>query len=445
MRDLVARLGSAFCASHAPGDTFVLLSAARYCLDWRVSPLSLLTYALFLLLLSGCGGASKNTSSDGAQRDGGGTFADAAGQTRDGASAANDGGVPGAADAAVDPARAGDYVVGTARIEVLAAGDRTLPVQLWYPAVESARAEAEQGRPTEDFEPAGEKHDQLAKLVAEAPEICTRKTMNAADAPDALPRAKAWPLLVFSHCMDCIRFSAFSIAEHLASLGFVVAAPDHVDGTLYENTGTLNAEFLKTRAADIQSVIDVLLDAGARAVPKSLRGRLDADRIGVFGHSYGSVTTGLVLQNDPRVKAGVMIAAPPESPLLAGVSIKQIGVPGMFIEATEDGSISAAGNLLIESNYNAYPEPAWLIKVEDAGHWSFSDIAGLGGTFKPGCGMGTRANLAPFTYLDIELAREIAESYIAAFFAQELLGDAVAGAYLKKATPADVVTLSRHD
>jgi len=401
---------------------------------------SSLSYLLCVGLLLGCSSDSKSKSGPESGNGGNGSGSDGGN-----GSPANAGEGGSSSDAALDPSQMGAYVVGTVRVEIDAAGGRTLPLQLWYPAVDSARAEAEAGRPTEDFEPAGEKQDKLKTLIAEAPDGCTRKTMNAADAPDVFTREEPWPLLVFSHCMDCIRFSAFSIAEHLASLGFVVAAPDHVDGTLYENSGTLNAEFLKVRAADVRSVLDVLLDPNAGAIPEGLRGKLDSTRVGAFGHSYGSVTTGLVLQTDARVKAGVMIAAPPQSPILTGVTLAEIDVPGMFILATEDGSISAAGNVLIENNYSDYPKPAWLIKVEDAGHWSFSDIAGIGGNFKPGCGMGMRATGASFSYLDIETARDIGKAYIAAFFALHLLGDSKAGAYLNQGTPNEVVTVAQHD
>lgn len=411
--------------------------------------LSSLPYLLGLSLVLGCDGSSTAKSDtpggDTGSQSGGGQNANGDTGTSAGEGQTNGDAGESGDDAAVDPAREGAYVVGTQRIEIEAAGGRTLPVQLWYPAVDSARAEAEAGRPTEEFEPEGDKRDELAMLVADAPEGCTRKTMSAADAPDVFARDEAFPLLVFSHCMDCIRFSAFTVAEHLASLGFVVAAPDHVEGTLYENSGTLNTEFLMTRAADIKSVLDVLLDTDASTVPEGLRGKLDADRVGAFGHSYGSVTTGLVLQTDPRVKAGVMIAAPPQSPLLTGVTISEIEQPGLFIEAMEDGSITAAGNLLIENNFNDYPNPAWLLQVKDAGHWSFSDIAGMGGNFKPGCGMGMRATGGSFSYLDIDVARNIAKSYIAAFFAEQLLGDTAAGAYLDTATPKDVVTVMQHD
>ena len=42
------------------------------------------------------------------------------------------------------------------------------------------------------------------------------------------PRTASFPLVVFSHHYEGVRFALFSVAERLASLGFVVAAPDHV-------------------------------------------------------------------------------------------------------------------------------------------------------------------------------------------------------------------------
>src|SRR5262245_60764589 len=45
-----------------------------------------------------------------------------------------------------------DFAVGTARADVDVSPRRRLPLQIWYPAVESARAEANAGRPIEEFE-----------------------------------------------------------------------------------------------------------------------------------------------------------------------------------------------------------------------------------------------------------------------------------------------------
>ena len=141
----------------------------------------------------------------------------------------------------------------------------------------------------------------------------------------------AFPVIAFSHCHNCIRFSAMSIAERLASHGFVVVAPDHTGNTMFDPLPTLDPTFLAVRAGDIRFVLDQVLDPNASAVPASLRGRLDASRVGMLGHSFGGVTTGLVVQDDPRPKAGLSIAAPMENPLLAGVDLATIQKPLSFI------------------------------------------------------------------------------------------------------------------
>src|SRR5262245_22638431 len=47
------------------------------------------------------------------------------------------------------------HAVGTQRLVLDVSASRRVPVQLWYPAVESARAEAESGHPVVEFEPEG--------------------------------------------------------------------------------------------------------------------------------------------------------------------------------------------------------------------------------------------------------------------------------------------------
>jgi predicted dienelactone hydrolase len=343
------------------------------------------------------------------------------------------------------------YAVGTVRIEISAGEDRTIPVQLWYPAVESARAEATEGHPTEEFEPAGDRRDQLASMMAKSPDGCTSKVMHAAHAPDVLSQSSPFPAVVVSHCMDCVRFSTFTVAEHLASLGFVVAGPDHVNGTIYDAKSILDDEFLQVRANDIKSVIDMLLDAQSSLLPTGLRAKIDPDRIGMYGHSYGSTTTGRVLQNDSRVKAGVMIAAAVDtrntifSPALKGTPVDDIKQPGLFLEAMEDSPLF---DPQIEADYEAYPNPAWLVQLKDAGHFSFTDIASLNNnmTFAGSCGTGTRqaSPSESVTYIDNDVARSITKTYIAAFFKMQLNGDETESDYLETATPADMVDVKHH-
>jgi len=342
----------------------------------------------------------------------------------------------------------GPHPVGNVRIVIQDAdGGRELPVEIWYPADASAAADAEAGVPLADFSPDEPEHTQLADLVAAAPPECTRAQTRSA--PDALPAdVGPYPLIVFSHCHECTRYSTLTVVERLVSHGFAVAAPDHVGNTLFDGiagTGVdIGGEFLTVRAADIGRVLDVVLDADATEVPESLRGRFDADTVGMFGHSFGSVTVGRVLQDDDRVQAGVAIAAPVENPLIPGVSIDAIDEPLLLMLAQEDNSIMEVGNNLLRANFEAAAPPVWLVEFQDTGHWSFTDICDIVDGFQPGCGDGIRQTRpgAEFTYLDNDLVRETTARYTTRFFAAHLLGDADADAALDEAAPADVVTVS---
>jgi hypothetical protein len=107
-------------------------------------------------------------------------------------------------------------------------GQRTLPVEIWYPAQEFARSAAQAGVGLETLEPDGSSERAiLAPLVAAAPATCTRKMVHSvAGAPPALPPSGLWPLVIFSHCLGCVRFSEAVVAERLASYGIAMAAPD---------------------------------------------------------------------------------------------------------------------------------------------------------------------------------------------------------------------------
>lgn len=313
----------------------------------------------------------------------------------------------------------GPYAVGNARTSLLdRTGQRNLPVEIWYPAVESARAAATTGQPLAAFEQGTAHEAEMAQLVSSSDATCIRSTTRSAAAPAALAGGSL-PAVVFSHCHECMRFDVAEVAERIASYGIVVAAPDHLDNTAWDHTASLGAAFLDVRVSDISSVLDRLLDATATEVPADLRGRIDASHIGVMGHSFGAVTTGKVVVTDSRFKAALAIAAPLN--IYGGAQPASVTVPYLFLLAQQDDSIGAAGNLLLRNDYAAVAGPAWLVEVEAAGHWSFSDIAGLGGRFGAGCGA---------QYIDNAEARALAASIAAGFFAQELQGRSDFATYL---------------
>jgi hypothetical protein len=121
----------------------------------------------------------------------------------------------------------------------------------------------------------------------------------------------------------------------------------------------------------------------------------------------------------------LIIAAPVESPVFPGVTVANIEEPLLFMVAEEDNSIGAIGNVVLRANYDAAAGPAWKIEIADAGHWSFSDIAGIVPAFNAGCGDGERQTAPgePFTYIDNVLGRDITATYGMLFFAAQLLGD----------------------
>lgn len=348
---------------------------------------------------------------------------------------------------AIDYENYGPHPVGNTRF-ILDVGDRPLPVEVWYPADASAANDANLGHPVEEFAAPGADRDTLLMLLENLSvngQIGTRlQTLSAFDAP--LAGDGPWPLVVFSHCHNCVRFSAFTVAEHLASHGFLVAAPDHLGNTLFDQqngmTADIGEEFLVVRVGDMTAVVDALLDPASAAVPEPLRGRADPERVGALGHSFGAATVGRLAQNDPRIKAALPIAAPVENPFFPNTHVADIHVPLLFVLAEEDNSILQIGNNLLVTNYNAANPPVRLITVKDAGHWNFSDICGIIPEFDPGCGEGQRQTMpgVPFTYLDINVGRNIAGSYSLAFFDRWLRDNPDADAYLDAASPAEFVT-----
>ncbi|MEU8842344.1 chlorophyllase [Streptomyces roseus] len=115
------------------------------------------------------------------------------------------------------------------------------------------------------------------------------------------------------------------LANLWAAAGFVVIQPTHLSsGTLRRHlAGTPGGPFfIRSRAEDMSHVLD-RLDEIEKTVPQ-LAGRIDRDKIAVAGHSLGGHTAALLLGarsadpdtgeqvdlTEPRIKAGVLLAAP---------------------------------------------------------------------------------------------------------------------------------------
>ncbi len=143
--------------------------------------------------------------------------------------------------------------------------ERSLPATIWYPAIiapgETGEITYQQGLFTS---PGNAQRD------AEA---------NLENGP--------YPLVIFSHGNNGLRYQSTFLTEHLASYGFVVIAIDHPGNTLQDaltsNGSTdLFAESFALRPSDISRTIDY-----AETNESALA---DINRIALTGHSFGGWT-----------------------------------------------------------------------------------------------------------------------------------------------------------
>lgn len=198
--------------------------------------------------------------------------------------------------------------------------------------------------------------------------------------PDSTPA----PLIVISHGLSGDRTGFANVAQHLASYGFAVAALDHPGSDRRQLEDLLSGaareiaqptEFAD-RPRDVSYLIDELTRLSAASGP--LANRLETDRVGVIGHSFGGYTAlalagaqlnfetlhtncdsedfifnaanpSMLLQctalaapeqftadlRDPRVQA-VMAMNPVDSSLFGQTGFSQIDIPILLVAGSDD-------------------------------------------------------------------------------------------------------------
>ena len=274
---------------------------------------------------------------------------------------------------AYDPFRRGALPVGVATAELTdASRDRTLPVEIWYPATDEHR-----GR---DLDPAHQDRFQTLPMAPQASQAAVR---------DAAARDGVFPLVVFSHGFGGERRQTTHFCTHLASHGYAVASMDHVGNTTADllqaamavqsggeppDPFVLVQRFVDDRPADASFVID-------RALAGDVPVGIDAERIGITGHSFGGWTTLQTTGRDRRIRAALPLApAGGASPLTEARGHDPIGdalglewgreVPTLFLVADLDTLLPLDGMRgLIERT----PQPRRAVVLKNADHFHFCD------------------------------------------------------------------------
>ena len=116
--------------------------------------------------------------------------------------------------------------------------------------------------------------------------------------------------------MGGIRIQTLSLMTHLASHGFVVVAPDHTDDTIwdmlrdgYDGLSTNAPIAFVDRPEDIKAIGQFLL-----SYQHPLSEIISTNIWGVFGHSFGAITS-ILLSIDDSTREEKIKAAIPMAPL----------------------------------------------------------------------------------------------------------------------------------
>ncbi len=202
------------------------------------------------LTLAACGAASDDDALDTGSDDTGADQTDDTGADE-----------PGADDTPVDHAARGEWTVGYTVIDAALDGS-TPQVKAWYPTASDAAEDAT--------------YSVTVKLpgFGDAP-----VPFLGAAVVDAAPADGAYPLVVLSHGFGMNPEWYHPLAEHLASHGYVVLGPEHMESDWFTDVLAATVD----RPLEVSVTIDM-------AEEGLLGGIIDTDDVAVVGHSYGGYT-----------------------------------------------------------------------------------------------------------------------------------------------------------
>jgi dienelactone hydrolase len=211
----------------------------------------------------------------------------------------------------------------------------------------------------------------------------------------------AHPVIIYSHGLGGSREGYQYLGQHWAARGYVVIHLQHLgsDDSVWRETSVWKRKRAMQKAAsnvdnainrplDVTFAIDELERLNRDAA--EWRGRLDLNRIGVAGHSFGAFTTlasaGMILQpdtkmersyGDPRIKAAIPMSSP-ATKRKPDETYAAIKIPCLHMTGTKDdspiGETSAKERRVAYDHSNGSDQ--FLITFKDGDHMIFSDRSG---------------------------------------------------------------------
>lgn len=307
---------------------------------------------------------------------------------------------------------------------------RELVVWIWYPATTAPGAKPGPYLPAAWAGALDGQHGLGAVLFQSYDAVRAHAIVHAT----LSPRRTRYPVLILEPGMGKIPADYTTLAEDLASHGYVVAGitptysasvvvfPDgrtvqSVPGATAEDPSYTTPAAMRRGlnrletvwARDVVFVMNRLstLDAANGSM---FRGRLALARMGVFGHSFGGATAAQVCSADVRCKAGIDIDGDP----YGSVTRTGISVPFMFIHSETQGASDCYSHPCIDSERDlramlrGTPAGAgYILSIKGARHFNATDDAVLFSPLRP---MGLLGPISGARGLRITAA------YVRAFF-----------------------------
>jgi dienelactone hydrolase len=215
------------------------------------------------------------------------------------------------------------------------------------------------------------------------------------------PGRMAAPVVLFSHGLGGSREGNSYLGNHWAGRGYVAVFLQHPGSDeavwkevpaarrMAELNKAASVENFRKRAADVPAVLDALA-AWEMADEHGLKGRLDLDKVGMAGHSFGAKTTQVVVGEtlllvgdslrEERIDAAVMMSPSPPAVGDPAAAFAGIRIPCLLMTGTRDdspiGGTSPADRLRVFPHLRQ--APAWQVVFEDGDHMIFGDRGLLG-------------------------------------------------------------------
>jgi predicted dienelactone hydrolase len=201
----------------------------------------------------------------------------------------------------------------------------------------------------------------------------------------------AAPIVLFSHGLGGARSMGTYLANHWSARGYVAVFLQHPgsDDSVWRGKPlreimpalqqAAGGENFLLRVRDVPAVLDQLQTWNA-ADDHPLASRLDLERVGMSGHSFGALTTqavsgqsfpgGRAALTDPRIKAAL-----PMSPSDADDAFGNVAIPWLLMTGTND--LSRIGGQTLAMRMAVFPalppDNKYELVLDGAEHSAFTD------------------------------------------------------------------------